>query len=88
MSNKKIIISDKMLETQLIENSNKLNISMDKLIERYIERGLYGDDYYKPPKLTLKELKEINKKELERERKMGLLPVKNDFDCFVNHNEE
>ena len=61
---KNSIITDKILETQLIEKS------MNKLIERYIDRCLYGDDYYKPLKLTLKE---INKKELERERKCDFL---------------
>lgn len=33
---KKTIISDKMIETQLVEKSTRLNISLDELIDRYI----------------------------------------------------
>lgn len=33
---KKIIIGDEMIETQLIEKSKRLNISLCELIDRYI----------------------------------------------------
>lgn len=85
MSDKKTIIGDEMVNSQLIANSNKLNISVDDLIERYVRRGLFVDDYYEPPQITIEELSKINKIELERERKMGLKPPKKHrFDVFVN----
>lgn len=61
MTEKQIIIGDKMIEDRLKENSNKLNISIEELIDRYIRRGLYSDDYYKQPKLSKEKLKEIFK---------------------------
>ena len=89
MSNEKIIFGDEMIENQLKENSNKLNISIEELIDRYIRRGLYSDDYYKQPKLSKEKLNEIfkiddttNKKETSK---------KEDIDCLVgiyNYSEE
>ncbi|WP_407421515.1 hypothetical protein [Methanobrevibacter sp.] len=61
MSDKKIIFGDEMIENQLKENSEKLNISVEELVDRYIRRGLYTDDYYKQPKLSKEKLKEIFK---------------------------
>ena len=34
--------------------SHKLAISPDELIERYIRRGLFEDDYFKRPQLPLR----------------------------------
>ena len=59
MAEKQIVIGDKMIEDRLRKNSKKLNISIDELIDRYIRRGLYSDDYYKQPKLCKEKLKEI-----------------------------
>ena len=64
MSDKKTIIGDKMIQAQLEENSKKLGISIDELIDRYIKRGLYSDDYYMQPKLSREELDELSKKEV------------------------
>ena len=77
-----------MIDTQLKEKSEKLNISVDELVERYIKRGLFTDDYYKPPKLSREELMEISKKEIERDRKKGILPKKHDFSVFKNRWSE
>ncbi|MDO5814517.1 MAG: hypothetical protein Q4Q18_02670 [Methanobrevibacter sp.] len=41
MSDKGIVIGDDMIQAQLEENSKKLGISLDELIDRYIKRGLY-----------------------------------------------
>ncbi len=83
MSDNKQIIGDDMIETQLKENSKKLNLSLDELIERYIRRGLYSDDYYIQPDISREELDEICKRDLERDMKIGILPKKNNFDVFV-----
>ena len=69
MSDKKTVIGDEMIEAQLKENSNRLNISIDELIERYIRRGLFCDDYYEPPKLSREELIELSRKAVEKDRK-------------------
>lgn len=61
MSDKSIIIGDDMIETQLKENSKKLSISLEELIDRYIRIGLYMDDYYKQPKLSKEKLMKIFK---------------------------
>lgn len=66
-----------MINAQLKANSEKLNISIDELIERYVRRGLFTDDYWEPQEVTIEELRKINKIELEREKKMGLKPPKN-----------
>lgn len=79
----KIEIGDKMTETKLIEKSNALNISIGVLIDRYIRRGLFIDDYYEPRKLTREELLEISRKELEKDIKKGYPPVKHDFSAFI-----
>jgi len=56
MKVKKTVIGDKMIENRLKENSSKLGISVDELIDRYIRLGLFTDDYYTPPQLTREEL--------------------------------
>ena len=83
MSEKTIKIGDDMIETQLKEKSAQLNISIGELIDRYIRRGLYSDDYYEPKPLTEEELLEISKKEIERDKKKGIFPRKHNFDIFV-----
>ncbi len=72
MSEKKTLIGDEMVETQLIEKSKRLNISLDELIERYIRRGLYSDDYYTQPQLSKEEIDAIFKQNLERDKKKGI----------------
>ena len=62
MSDKKTLIGDKMIETQLNEKSKMLGISVDELIDRYIRWGLFSDDYYTPPEYTREELIEMGKK--------------------------
>lgn len=72
MSDKKTLIGDEMMEAQLIENSRKLNISLNELIDRYIKRGLYSDDYYIQPQLSKEEIDEIFTRNMERDRKNGI----------------
>lgn len=79
MSDKKTLIGDEMIEAQLIEKSNILNISMEELIERYIRRGLYSDDYYTQPQLSKDEIDAIFKRNMERDKKNGIPPRKNVF---------
>ena len=83
MADKKTIIGDKMVYARLKERSNWLNISVDELIDRYIRRGLFSDDYYEPPKLTMEELLEISRKDVEKDIENGIPPQKNNFDIFV-----
>ncbi|MBQ8017068.1 MAG: hypothetical protein IJ258_03075 [Methanobrevibacter sp.] len=72
MSDKETLIGDEMIKAQLIKKSNKLGISLDELIERYIRRGLYGDDYYTQPQLSKKEIDEIFKRNMERDKKNSI----------------
>ena len=83
MSDKKTIIGDKMIQAQLEENSRKLSISIDELIDRYIKRGLYSDDYYMQPKLSREELDELSKKDLKRDMENGKQKKKHDFSVFI-----
>ena len=78
MSDKKTIIGDKMIQAQLEENSKKLGISIDELIDRYIRVGLFTDDYYNPPQLTREELIEISKKNVEKDKEsvVSIIPIK------------
>lgn len=81
---KKTIIGDEMIEVQLKENSDKLNISVNELIDRYVRRGLYSDDYYIQPELSREELEEISKRDLQRDLERGIPPKEHNFDIFVN----
>lgn len=74
MSDKKTIIADELMEAQLNENSRKLNVSLNELIERYIKRGLYSDDYYVQPPFSKEEIDEIFKKNMERDKKSRIFP--------------
>lgn len=85
MSDKKTRIGDEMVEAQLKEISNKLNISIDALIDQYIRIGLYMDDYYKAPKLSKEKLLEIFK--LDEEPKKSELRNKNPL-VGIYRNEE
>ena len=76
MSDKKTLIGDKMMETQLNEKSKMLGISVDELIERYIKRGLYSDDYYVQPQLSKEEIDVIFTRNMERDMKNGISPQK------------
>lgn len=80
----KIEIGDEMIENQLINKSNKLNISMGVLINRYIRRGLFMDNYYVAPERTLEELLERSKKDVEKDMENGIFPKKHDFGAFIN----
>ena len=71
------------MKKQLNDYSNMLGISINDLIERYIKRGLYTDDYYEPPVYTLDELIEMGNKAVERDKKNGIPPKKHNFDVFV-----
>lgn len=59
MSDSETVIGDKMMKAQLKEYSNRLGISIDDLIELYIRRGLFVDDYYVQPKLSEEKLQEL-----------------------------
>lgn len=87
MSDKETLIGDEMIKAQLIKKSNKLGISLDELIERYIRRGIFTDDYYEPPKRTREELIEMSKKAVERDKKNGFPPKKHNFNVFINRWE-
>ena len=76
MSDKKTLIGDKMIEAQLNEKSKMLGISVDELIERYIKRGLYSDDYYVQPQLSKEEIDVIITRNMERDMKNGISPQK------------
>lgn len=83
MSDMKMVIDDEMILAQLQENSKKLNISVDELIDRYIRLGLYTDDYYEPPKLSKEELMELSKIDIEKDLKNGIPPKKHNFNALV-----
>ena len=83
MYDEKIIIGDSLIEAKLLRKSGELNISLEELIDRYIRRGLYCDDYYNPPELTISELREIRKREIEKDKKRGIKPKKHDFGVFI-----
>ena len=61
MSGKKTVIGDEMINAQLKANSEKLNISIDELINQYIKRGLYRDIYYVNTPLSKNRLSEVLK---------------------------
>ncbi|MDO5860792.1 hypothetical protein [Methanobrevibacter sp.] len=62
-----------MMETKLKENADKLNISVSDLIDRYIKRELYSDDYYVAPSLSIEEIEEMLKKDVEMDKKRGII---------------
>ena len=73
-----------MIEAQLKENSNRLNISIDELIERYIKRGLYRDDYYKPQKMSKEKLLELFNLDEEPSKKRENHPKKSSMDSIID----
>ena len=81
MSDKKTVIGDKMINAQLKEYSNKLNISVDDLINQYIRRGVYRDLYYEQCNISKEKLQEIFKldntspkpKRIQKENSMDTL---------------
>jgi hypothetical protein len=83
MSDEKTMTGDEMIDSQLKEKSSMLNISVDELIDRYLRRGLFIDDYYEPPEYTREELIQMGKKAVEKDKKMGILPKKHNFDVFI-----
>ena len=81
----KIIIGDEMVETQLIEKSNMLSISLCELIDRYVRIGLFIDEgLYEPPVRSREELNEMAKKAVEEDKKRRVMPKKHDFSVFIN----
>ena len=84
MSDKKTIIGEEMVEAKLKETSSKLNISLDELIDRYIRRGLFSDDYYVPKEFSREELIELSKRDIEKDKRRGFFPQKHDFSVFVD----
>lgn len=72
MSEKIKILVDENMETRIMENALKLNISVVDLIDRYVRRELYMDDYYKRPQLSKDEIIEILKKDAENDKKNGI----------------
>ena len=84
MSDSKVIICDNTIEEQLEEKSAKLNISLEELVERYIKRGLFMDDYYDPPEITEEEFVEMCKRDAKKDMERGITPKKHDFDVFID----
>ena len=68
-----IMMGDIGFKSQLNDKSSKLNLSLEKLVDRYIRRGLYMDGYYEPPKLTREELMEILIRVWKKIEKEGFL---------------
>ena len=83
MMSRKTVIGDEMLKTNLKNRSNGLKISVDTLINRYIRRGLFMDDYYEPPEYTYEELIEMSKKYVEKDIKNGIPPKKHNFGNLI-----
>lgn len=83
VSDDKTRIGDKMIAAKLTEKSLELNLSFNGLIERYIRRGLFSDDYSDPPHLTREELMELSRREVEKDKKRGIPPKKHDFSVFI-----
>ena len=73
MNDKKTVIGDEMIENRLKEKSRKLGISLDELIDRYIRRELYSDDYYIQPQLSREELDRLSKRDWKETLKMEFL---------------
>lgn len=70
MSEKYNARCDKMMETKLNENSQRLGISIFDLVDRYVRRGIYSDNHYmERPRLSFEQLKEISKRDAERIRR-------------------
>ena len=76
----RLMICDEEVESHLKERSESLDITIEELIERYLRRELFTDDYYEPPEYTLEELYERSKKYVEMDRKRGIFPVNRNFD--------
>lgn len=75
MSEKYNARCDKMMETKLKENSQRLGISIFDLVDRYVRRGIYSDNHYmERPRLSFEQLKEISKRDAERDKKRGIFP--------------
>ncbi|MDO5860795.1 hypothetical protein [Methanobrevibacter sp.] len=75
MSEKFNVRCDEMMETKLKENSKKLGISISDLVDRYVRRELYMDNHYlERPRRSLEQLKEMSKRDAERDRKNGIYP--------------
>ena len=83
MSDKKTVICDEMIDAQLKEKSDILNISVEELIDRYLRRELFTDNYFKPPEYTMDELLEMSRKAVEKDRKNGIPIKKHDFSVFI-----
>ena len=83
-----IVRSDESMEKELEEKSALLNISVDDLIDRYIRREMYREDFYVSPKRTLEELLEISRQEAEKDKKKGIYAKERTLDFFVGLNDK
>ena len=83
MSDNSRTSGDNMVMTKLKENSSKLNISVDELINQYLKLGLYEDDYYEPEPITKEDFIEILIKNREKDEKRGIPPMEHNFDDMV-----
>lgn len=83
MYDNRTVIGDEMIEARLKNKSDILSISLDELIDRYIRRGLFCDDYYVPTRLTKEELLERCRKEVEKDMKNGIPQKKHNFEVFI-----
>lgn len=94
MTSEKIIIDDEIVEARLEDISEKLNITVDELIDQYTRRGLHVDwGYYEQKPITEEEFSEIIRKNIEKDKIRGILNGQKEFDVFgfykktVNGNE-
>ena len=94
MTSKEIIIDDEIAEARLEDISEKLNITVDELISRYIRQELHADcGYCKEKAMTKDELDERIRKNIEKDKIRGILYGIEEIDVFgfykktVNGNE-
>ena len=88
MSCSDIKIVSKEINHKLTKVSKILNISVDDLIDRYLRRELFFDDFYVRPELTREELIERSRKAVEKDKKRGIYPKKHNFDFFTGLNNK
>ena len=66
------------MNNSLKNNSEKLNITIDELIDRYIRREYYTENIYVPEKLTIQEAIKIHEEDIERLEKQQKFSNRND----------
>ena len=87
MSDKKTLIGDKMIEAQLNEKSKMLDISVDELIDRYIRRGIYRDNYYEQTPLSEEKLSNVINIDKKSKKHKKENSMDNLIDIYVDPDE-